>query len=145
MEIHFDGLVQERRNTNDSALELHLSCTNPDRKVHGANMGPTWVLSAPDTPHVGPTNLAIRVTHRFINPILWNPYHSKWTYLVKLGQYHSCWYPSSSCSVEDTVCSQYIPVIVLWRSCKWRPIACLWGWDMGCHSWMHRVADVVLL
>ena len=23
-------------------------------------MGPTWVLSAPDGPHVGPTNLAIR-------------------------------------------------------------------------------------
>ena len=25
-----------------------------------ANMGPTWVLSAPDGPHVGPMNLAIR-------------------------------------------------------------------------------------
>ena len=33
---------------------------NPDRQVHGANMGPTWVLSAPDGPHVGPMNLAIR-------------------------------------------------------------------------------------
>ena len=33
---------------------------NPDSKVHGANMGPTWVLSAPDGPHVGPVNLAIR-------------------------------------------------------------------------------------
>ena len=32
----------------------------PDSKVHGANMGPIWVLSAPDGPHVGPTNLAIR-------------------------------------------------------------------------------------
>ena len=32
---------------------------NPDSKVHGANMGPTWVLSAPDGPHVGPMNLAI--------------------------------------------------------------------------------------
>ena len=31
-----------------------------DSKVHGANMGPTWVLSAPDGPHVGPVNLAIR-------------------------------------------------------------------------------------
>ena len=30
----------------------------PDSKVHGANMGPTWVLSAPDGPHVGPMNLA---------------------------------------------------------------------------------------
>ena len=32
----------------------------PDSKVHGANMGPTWVLSAPD---VGPMDLAIRVVH----------------------------------------------------------------------------------
>ena len=24
----------------------------PDNKVQGANMGPTWVLSAPDGPHV---------------------------------------------------------------------------------------------
>ena len=34
----------------------------PDSKVHGANMGPTWVLSGPDGPHVGPMNLAIRGT-----------------------------------------------------------------------------------
>ena len=34
--------------------------TDPDSKIHGANMGPTWVLSAPDGPHVGPMNLAIR-------------------------------------------------------------------------------------
>ena len=33
----------------------------PDSKVHGANMGSTWVLSVPDGPHVGPMNLAIRV------------------------------------------------------------------------------------
>ena len=33
----------------------------PDSKGHRANMGPTWVLSAPDGPHVGPMILAIRV------------------------------------------------------------------------------------
>ena len=32
----------------------------PDSKIHGAKMGLTWVLSAPDGPHVGPMNLAIR-------------------------------------------------------------------------------------
>ena len=32
---------------------------SPDNKVHGANMGPTWVLSVPDGPHVCPMNLAI--------------------------------------------------------------------------------------
>ena len=34
--------------------------TDPESKVHRANMGPTWVLSALDGPHVGPMNLAIR-------------------------------------------------------------------------------------
>ena len=37
----------------------------PDSKVHGANMGPTsptWVVSALDGPHIGPMNLAIRVS-----------------------------------------------------------------------------------
>ena len=34
----------------------------PDSKVHGANMGPIWVLSAPGGPHVGPMNLVIRVS-----------------------------------------------------------------------------------
>ena len=33
----------------------------PDNKVHGANMGPTWVLLSPGGPHVGPMNLAIRI------------------------------------------------------------------------------------
>ena len=40
---------------------LHLLEGYPDSKVYGANMGPTWVLSAPDGPHVGPMNFAIRV------------------------------------------------------------------------------------
>ena len=38
---------------------LQLADATPDSKVHGANMGPTWVLSAPDGPHAGPMNLAI--------------------------------------------------------------------------------------
>ena len=65
-------LVQERRNSITNALELHLSCTKtiPDSKVHGANMGPTWVLSAPDGPHVGPMNLAIRDWYVFKPVIL---------------------------------------------------------------------------
>ena len=36
---------------------------NPDSKVRGENMGPTWVLAAPDGPHVGPMSLAIRKVH----------------------------------------------------------------------------------
>ena len=39
-----------------------IACDNitPDSKVHGIIMGPTWVLSALNGPHVGPMNLAIR-------------------------------------------------------------------------------------
>ena len=37
---------------------------DPDSKVHGANMGPTWALSAPSGPHLGPMNLAIRGSTR---------------------------------------------------------------------------------
>ena len=44
-------------------FDLNFAETNIylDSKVHGANMGPTCVPSAPDGPHVGPMNLAIRV------------------------------------------------------------------------------------
>ena len=52
--------------------KLWLQCLGlPDSKVHGANMGPTWVLSAPEGPHVGPMNLSIRA--KFINDdYVWN-------------------------------------------------------------------------
>ena len=33
----------------------------PDSKVHGANVGPTWVRPAPGVPHFGPTNFDIGV------------------------------------------------------------------------------------
>ena len=45
----------------DWVLQEVSSKLSPDSKFQGANMGPTWVLSAPDGPHVGPMNLAIRV------------------------------------------------------------------------------------
>ena len=40
----------------------HLCKNTPDSKIHGANMWPTWVLSAPDGLHVDPMHLAIRDT-----------------------------------------------------------------------------------
>ena len=48
------------------AMEYHCCRKNepahntPDSKIYGANMGPTWVLSAPGGTHVDPMNLAIR-------------------------------------------------------------------------------------
>ena len=45
---------------------------DPDSKVHGAHLGPTWVMSAPDGPHVGPMNLAIRGRFQiFLNENAW--------------------------------------------------------------------------
>ena len=43
------------------AITLDRFHNYPDSKVRGANMGPTGVLSAPDGPHVGHRNFAIRV------------------------------------------------------------------------------------
>ena len=50
------------------------SNSSPHNKVHGVNMGPTWVLSAPDGPHVDPMILAIRVS--VVSPILWRSSHT---------------------------------------------------------------------
>ena len=47
--------------------------TTPDSKVRGANMGPTWVLSAPAGPHVGSKNLAIRDVIVVKSLQLWMP------------------------------------------------------------------------
>ena len=52
--LRFSGLSEAIKSTQGHQHN------DPDSKVHGANMGPTWVLSAPDGPHVGPMNLAIR-------------------------------------------------------------------------------------
>ena len=38
-------------------------------KAHGAKMGPTWVLSAPDGSHVGLMNLAVRVIFHSYGPM----------------------------------------------------------------------------
>ena len=58
--------------------------------VYGANMGPTWVLSAPDGPHVGPMNLAIRVFSRQFYPYPWGFPNWHWGNL-----YHKCQWSNS--------------------------------------------------
>ena len=47
-----------------------ISWSSPDNKVHGANMGPTWVLLDPGWSHVGPMCLVIRVIFRWQEPWL---------------------------------------------------------------------------
>ena len=39
-------------------MVVHYIWRSPHSKVHGANMGPTWVLSSPGGPHVATMNLA---------------------------------------------------------------------------------------
>ena len=38
---------------------IRIISNDPDNKVHGGNMGPTWVLSTPVGPQIGLMNLAI--------------------------------------------------------------------------------------
>ena len=70
--------------------------TTPDSKVHGANMGPTWVLSAPDGPHVGPMNLAIRDVHY------------SWDALFHIGHLATGQLPEALC--QDNVVSNVLSV-----------------------------------
>ena len=56
---------------DSSCLKVwHIYITIPDSKVHVAHMGPTWVLSTPGVPHVGPMNLAIRVSQDCIARVI---------------------------------------------------------------------------
>ena len=95
---------------------LATSGQSPDNKVHGANMGPTWVLSAPDGPHVGPMNLAIRV---ILKNDIWltntlektceTVWSAMWLWLL-MTQYHlvqwhlqAQWCAGSFCSIFGSV------------------------------------------
>ena len=68
----------------------HIRGNNPDSKVHVAHMEPTWVLSAPGGPRVGPMNPAIRECKgsQILPVIRW------WydiMYIVFLELYVICW------------------------------------------------------
>ena len=60
----------------------------PDNKVHGANMGPTWVPWAPDGPHVGPMNRAMRVYFSTGNIVAGLGLIRQWIWLVWAYRYH---------------------------------------------------------
>ena len=70
-QVHTKSNPDENKSNNETWEPESVKCKYPDSKVHGANMGPTWVLSAPDGPLVGPMNLAIRVFHQS-SEITWN-------------------------------------------------------------------------
>ena len=56
--------------SNNRDVTVMTSQFYTDSKLHGTNMGPTWVLSAPDGPHVGPMG----------NYFSFSIYHIHWTY-----------------------------------------------------------------
>ena len=65
--------------TNRISLETPMCAEKyPDNKIHGANMGPTWVLLAPGGPHVGPINLVIRVYNVDVKIWMSNQTHRKY-------------------------------------------------------------------
>ena len=53
--------VPRTRRRTDLSEKSAAPFAQSDNKVHVANMGPTWVLTAPDVPYAGPMNLAIGV------------------------------------------------------------------------------------
>ena len=59
--IHGTAANSRLFTTFDSGTHIY-----PDSKVQGANIAPTWVLSAPDGLHVGPMILAIRVITKYL-------------------------------------------------------------------------------
>ena len=48
-------------------INIKMTLEWPRYNAHGAHLGPTWLLSAPGGPHVGPINLVIRTAHRSVN------------------------------------------------------------------------------
>ena len=71
----------------------------PDSKVPGANMGPIWVLSAPDGAHVGRRNLAIR----------------DWKYSTLEHTWQSNIWPLSSYSLVSFLYNSHSDDIMTWK------------------------------
>ena len=92
--------------------DLH---TYPDSKVHGINMGPTWVLSAPDGPRVGPMNLAIRVCVSLIPPL---DDTFKHRYFV-MTSWHEDPFPTSGPLWWESIGHQWILIMGLLQDTYW--------------------------
>ena len=101
----------------------------PESKVHGANMRPTWALSVPDGPHVGPMNLALKavvVTSSPVQPLLCFSLHSEF-YAVFVesfplsSEYHVFLIPfphvwGDSCCYQEVMGSSINEAIPAWKS-----------------------------
>ena len=106
----------------------------PGSKVHGINMGPTWVLSAPVGPHVGPMALAIRAGLLSYAPqwhCLWLVYFST-APITPWTMYVGTRVPTGSRAVREVarylwswITSPYSPVITVYTH-MWRCVMVSW-------------------
>ena len=71
----------------------------PDSKGHWANMGTTWVLLAPDGPHVGPMNLAIRVVN----------HRGAWSRTLYISKERTMYCAATNLGHAGLLLLQYIP------------------------------------
>ena len=116
------------RPCNDMKLSL------PNSKVHGANMGPTWVLPAPGGPRVGPLNLAIRIYANFQSRYYLNT-HSTHPICQQLRHRRM--------RVQSTVWCPYNTVNFLQNPHKRHSIAHRWGWNLGFLLWVQTLVYVL--
>ena len=112
-----------------------ISCIYPDGKVLVAHMRPTWVLSAPGKPHVGPMNLVIRVALKFYQEYLFWKWQTSCASLTRLGML----WPSCNCST-----SQDTPVTMATHLYWMRDRSGYASYNYWCHSclvWWNKVEE----
>ena len=126
--------------------------TNPDNKVHGANIRPTWVLSAPDGPHVGPMSLAIReclpgsisCKASVSTTVRWKEHYNDVIWASKYRQINCLFKSTLMLTPKKTsklpVCNQ---LLITQSVCEWvcilvHYLICSWTLVIFCyHSWHH--------
>ena len=103
---------------------LQCGINPPDINVHGANMGPTWLLSSPGGPHVEPMNLAIWAIVRKLflskdwHTVIENEIYPRnlcfgvWLYISQILQDY---FTSPYASIRLLQCQWSIPVTLQWR------------------------------
>ena len=113
------------RNVSVSKLE-NKNWNIPDSTVHGASIGPTWVLSAPGGPHVGPVNLATRDVYILEwNAVVWLDYNSFHQRMMNTYNYsHSPLLHNITCVPVYSICHVATPCNVngflnILGSCWW--------------------------
>ena len=134
-------------------LEEMKSCNKGDVRVRdskddGANMGPTWVLSAPGGPHVGPINLAIRGGHCYsfgVTGCIGDCSHESWLPIdssVQNGGISSAMnWRFHSLALEIPVLHEAVLFRCQWLSARLQYLHC---WLTGDTPTLHKVLHHIL-